>query len=355
MKTISLCMIVKNEEDVLARCLNSVKDFVDEIIIVDTGSTDSTIKIAKNFTDKVFHFTWNDNFADARNFSFSHATCDYIMWLDADDIVPESTLSKLNKLKPTMTADVYMLKYAVSFLNAKPSFCFYRERILKNCKDCIWQGCVHECITPFGKVERLDINIEHRKLKLSDPDRNLKIYKKTLRTRPLNPREQYYYSRELFDHKQYQKCITEMRKFTSSKQGWIENVIDGYYIIAQCYNKLNNKEKELQYLFKTFELDSPRANICCKIGDFFIDLKKYEISTFWHKLAINCHETTTKYGFIEPLYYNYYPYLQLCKSYYFLNNLELSEYYNKLAGEVNPESEAVKHNKLFFERIKNKQ
>ena len=71
---ISLCMIVKNEEDVIARCLDSVSRCVDEIIIADTGSSDRTKEICRDFTDKVFDFDWTDDFAAARNFSFSKAT-----------------------------------------------------------------------------------------------------------------------------------------------------------------------------------------------------------------------------------------------------------------------------------------
>ena len=73
MITISLCMIVKNEERILARCLDSVKDLVDEIIIVDTGSADATKRIAAEYTDKIYDFTWIDDFSAARNFAFSKA------------------------------------------------------------------------------------------------------------------------------------------------------------------------------------------------------------------------------------------------------------------------------------------
>lgn len=78
MITISLCMIVKNEERILARCLDSVKDLVDEIVIVDTGSVDATRRIAQTYTDRVYDFTWIDDFSAARNFAFSKATCEYI-------------------------------------------------------------------------------------------------------------------------------------------------------------------------------------------------------------------------------------------------------------------------------------
>ena len=78
MVSISLCMIVKNEEKILARCLDSIHDLVEEIIIVDTGSTDRTKEIASKYTKKIYDFEWIDDFAAARNFSFQFATKDYI-------------------------------------------------------------------------------------------------------------------------------------------------------------------------------------------------------------------------------------------------------------------------------------
>ena len=83
MVTISVCMIVKNEENVLSRCLDSLSGLWDELIIVDTGSTDETKEIAKKYTDKVYDFTWTGNFSDARNYSFSKAKGDYIYCADA--------------------------------------------------------------------------------------------------------------------------------------------------------------------------------------------------------------------------------------------------------------------------------
>ena len=75
---ISLCMIVKNEERVLNRCLKSIADLMDEIIIVDTGSTDQTKEIARKYTENIYDFEWKDDFSAARNFAFSKATKDYI-------------------------------------------------------------------------------------------------------------------------------------------------------------------------------------------------------------------------------------------------------------------------------------
>jgi len=96
--TISLCMIVKNEKDFLENCLNSVKDVVDELIIVDTGSKDKTKEIAKKFTDKIYDFEWNHSFSEARNFSIRKATKEWILILDADETINKKDQNKILNL-----------------------------------------------------------------------------------------------------------------------------------------------------------------------------------------------------------------------------------------------------------------
>ncbi|MBQ9785865.1 MAG: glycosyltransferase family 2 protein [Clostridia bacterium] len=351
MSSISLYMIVKNEESTLKRCLSSVKDLVDEIIIIDTGSCDKTKDIAKKFTSKVYDFEWCDDFSKARNYAFSFATCNYIMWLDADDIIPKKTLNELLKLKPALTADTYMLKYNIAFSpSGKPTFSYYRERIVKNCKHVLWQGVVHECIAPFGKIERLNIAINHKKEPSKNSDRNLKIYNSLAKTRALTPREQYYYGRELYDHKQYKKCIRILSGFIDEGLGWRENCIDALYLISDCYKNINNQNQSLFALFKTFYYDTPRANVCCKIADSFFENKSYQTAIYWYSQATRCKDVTENGGFVEPVYYNYYPYLQLCCCYYYLGNINLAKKYNLKARKFY-NSPAVQNNIKFFEKL----
>ncbi len=113
MPTISLCMIVKNEEVHIARCLGSVAGLVEEIIIVDTGSTDRTVEIASDYTTKVYSYPWKDDFSDARNYSFSQASMDYCMWMDADDILEETEKDKFLHLKQSLPPDIdiVMMRY----------------------------------------------------------------------------------------------------------------------------------------------------------------------------------------------------------------------------------------------------
>ena len=110
MITISLCMIVKNEEKVLARCLDSLKGLMDEIIIVDTGSTDNTKEIARQYTDLVYDFSWCEDFAAARNFSFSKATMEYIYAPDADEYIDELNRKRFAMLKAALLPEIEIVQ-----------------------------------------------------------------------------------------------------------------------------------------------------------------------------------------------------------------------------------------------------
>jgi len=104
---LSLCMIVKNESKVIDRCLTSVSDSVDEIIIVDTGSTDNTVEIISNYDVKLLHYKWEDDFAAARNYAASHATGKWILVLDADEYVEQENLEKVKEMLKNNSLDVY--------------------------------------------------------------------------------------------------------------------------------------------------------------------------------------------------------------------------------------------------------
>lgn len=146
MITISLCMIVKNEEAVLGRCLDTIHDLVDEINIIDTGSTDRTVEIAQQYTDRVFFFAWTGRFADARNESFRHATKDYILYLDADDVILDADREKLRQLKETLdpSVDSVSMYYDAGtdeFGNV--TLRYRRNRLVKRSMNYRWEGDCH--------------------------------------------------------------------------------------------------------------------------------------------------------------------------------------------------------------------
>jgi glycosyltransferase involved in cell wall biosynthesis len=96
---LSVCLIVKNEEKFLGQCLKSVRDLASQIVVVDTGSTDRTVEIAKEYGAEVYSFAWCDDFSAARNAALEHATGDWVLVLDADE---ELSAEGREKLKPAM-------------------------------------------------------------------------------------------------------------------------------------------------------------------------------------------------------------------------------------------------------------
>lgn len=356
MITISLCMIVKNEEEVLGRCLASVKDLVDEIIIVDTGSEDKTKEIASQYTDRIFSFQWIDDFSAARNFAFSKATMDFCLWLDADDVVEEGEGERFRALKQELTRDtnIVMMRYNTGFDEAgKPSFWYYRERLIRNNGTNFWQGAVHEVIAPKGKILYSGAAVSHRKLHGGDPDRNLNIYRKMISAgTALNVRENYYYARELFYHDRFEDAIEVFTKFLELPDGWIENKIEACIMISKCYTKTGNRSLALQALFKSLEYDTPRAEVCCEAGNLFIESSQYEIARFWYRTALESKKDFTKGGFILPDCYDFIPAIQLSVCCDKLGQYEEAEKYNEQAGAVKPHSPAFLYNREYFRKKK---
>jgi tetratricopeptide (TPR) repeat protein len=197
--SLSLCMIVRDEAENIGACIRSIKPAVDEIIVVDTGSTDSTQEIAGALGAKVFQFPWCDDFAAARNESIRHATDDYIIWLDADDRIDPFEVAKINRLKRILIGEEGKAFY-VMVKSETPSEgeTFLRQmRIFPNIEGAVFEGRVHEQI--FHNLARLGVghvqtDIVIRHTGYCDPatirkkaERNLRLILQELRSSPDNP------------------------------------------------------------------------------------------------------------------------------------------------------------------------
>lgn len=183
-KLLSVCMIVKNESFILKQCLESLKKCADEIVVVDTGSQDNTVNIAKEFGAKTILSDWRDDFSYSRNISLKNATGRWILWIDADDIIPEDSAKKINELKKTTPDKVY----AFIVKNENPGNTgseFYQARMFPNRPDIYFERRIHEqmmlsALRAGLKLTNTNVTIEH--LGYSDPQkvkekakRNIKI------------------------------------------------------------------------------------------------------------------------------------------------------------------------------------
>lgn len=166
---ITLSMIVKNEEKLLPECLKSIRDWVDEIIIIDTGSSDATVQIAREFGARVEYFTWCDDFSAARNYALSFVSTPWTIWLDADDIV----------LNPEVIPDACEFSRRKRFLAMwamyKQDESAYQRRLsIFKTKDFVWRGFVHENPMPkrpnATETTYTDLTILHRKPQTRRPE-----------------------------------------------------------------------------------------------------------------------------------------------------------------------------------------
>jgi glycosyltransferase involved in cell wall biosynthesis len=351
MISISLCMIVKNEEHCLQNCLNSVKEVADEIIIVDTGSTDNTVEVAKKYTNNIYFFDWINDFSAARNFSFSFASKKYILWLDADDVLLDADIKKIKDLKTKLdkSIDYVGMMYDYSF-NDKGEciYSFRRNRLIKNNKGYYWDCFMHERLNVWGRQEDYDIHITHTR-KHDNNSKYVENFEKRIKAGfQLNPRECFYYGGELFCGGHYDECIGILEDFLSKNYDGIYELQRTLNYLAEAYYIKKDYKKALEYFLKAFLYDLPNEEVCYRIGNCFQELKRYEDAIFWYKIVTEQEFPANSLCKKDTGWKHYLPYQQLCVCYFYLGQCELANEYNNVALKYIPNDEIALANKEYF-------
>lgn len=348
---VSLCMIVKNEEEVLSRCLDSVKAFTDEIVIVDTGSTDGTRKIAADYTDRVFSFTWIDDFAAARNYAFSQATGDYLLWLDADDFVSPDNAKKFLALRERLAdeqPDMVFLPYDTAFdANGNPASTFYRERIVKRTAGFRFVGRVHECIPPRGKIVFSEARVRHLGSKKERGARNLNIYRKWAGEEALGARDLFYYGRELYYHRLYVEAAAVLENMLEG-EGWYVNKIEACRILSYCRIEQKDWNGALDALAQSFRYGEPRATILCEIARLYQEKERWREAAFWYESALLCRDHAAEGDFEEPVCRALVPMLELVCCYHAIGDRDRTKFWHEKTRKRFPDHPSVVYNEEFF-------
>jgi LmbE family N-acetylglucosaminyl deacetylase len=234
-KTLAVCMICKNEEALIARALDSVR-WVDEIHILDTGSRDRTVEIARQYTPNVYiDFVWTDRFDEPNNLVKSRATTDFILSLDADEYLVSSEQEVRDAIeRATDTVRVRMVAEG----EGKSEFGF--PRIFRNSPDIYWEQAIHKHINIPGEGEPIgDVTIifGHSPAHRNDPDRSLRMLEHAvvMETNPV--RNLYYLGREYWYKQRYQECVNTLTRYTAVAHR-LDELADAYLILAQAYEAL---------------------------------------------------------------------------------------------------------------------
>ncbi|MBW4082756.1 glycosyltransferase [Paenibacillus sp. S150] len=349
--TVSLCMIVKNEEATLKRCLDSVACLVDEIIIVDTGSTDLTKEIALRYTDKVADFTWVDDFSKARNYAFSLATQDYLLWMDADDIFLPADAEKFTRLTAALDwdTDAVSMNYNLAFdEHGNLTSSLTRNRLVKRENGFRWHGVVHEYLEVSGKVHRSDISITHGRMH-GNSSRNLNIYENRYAAGEIfSSRDLYYFANELREHKQWLKAISFYEMFLQQVDSWVEDRINACGSLSDCFRELGNIQDAKAKALQAFSYDLPRAESCCRLGSLYMLENDFSKAIFWYKLASGLTKPADSYSILQHACWSWLPHLQLCVCYDRIGQYERACAHNEKAAEYIPNDSKVLANRAYF-------
>ena len=353
---VSLCMIVKNEEQYLSRCLNSVKEIVDEIIIVDTGSTDRTVEIAKSFNAKVYYFPWNDNFSQARNESLKYATKDWILILDADDeLYPEDRENLKELLNKQLDENaIYFFEtvnYYGSTIDENSVTINLNPRLFKNNRGTHYEGEIHNqlihsndiynVIYKYVKIHHygyMNNNINYKNKR----NRNITILNKQIKSNPedafahfnlgteyaiLNDEkkalEHYYKSYEKFDPCNGYSFLLILRiailnyrikkydtalKFIDIGTKHFPKFTDLYFLKSLIFRDMDMPMLQIKALEKCIELGEAPSELKCfygvgtfkayyELGNIYMKLKDCDTAYNYYIEAIKA-----KPDFIQSVY-----------------------------------------------------
>ena len=287
--SISLCMIVKNEEKFLGQCLESVKNVVDEMIIVDTGSTDRTVEIAENFGAKVYHHAWRNDFSEARNYGLQFATGDWILQLDADEALESDDIELVRAaVKSDQYSAVYVAIY--STISGKPSK-HYFPRIFRRGK-AHFHGIVHNQLIVDGTLLHSEIRVYHYGYDLSREEMLAKYErseKLLLRQIEADPDDLFAWHNLIRIHRnqfKYDQALEEservLHRLGSQKDrpAYLEILYDA----ADCAGILGDFKRAEQFCLAALEIKPDYIDAIYVLGsvykargDYFKALKKYSI------------------------------------------------------------------------------
>ena len=304
-------MIVKDEEKYLKECLESVKNVVDEIVIVDTGSTDNTVKIAEEYGADIYQFKWINDFSSARNFALSKSSDNWILYLDADERLSKKSVSELRKLtERDLLAGYKCIVRSLDDNNGKPHYMKY-VRLFRNIKGIEFTGAVHEQIESSllengYKIFNAGIEIIHLGYNASKED----IEKKARRNLSLLIKE-YESEKSAYNAFQLGNTYSVLKDFKSARKYYLEatdkknlkNEYNAYaYLNLSNYElKNHNLENALKFVNAGLQEDPSGVLLNMLASDIYFRLNKKDEAIQFCRKALNVNHEITEGSFRSEL------------------------------------------------------
>lgn len=344
---ISLSMIVKNEEKVLQRCLESVKDVVDEIIIVDTGSTDKTEKLALQYVDQVYKFEWTNSFSDARNFAQSKASGEWILVMDADEYVDSNNLREV--IEDLKDRNQELDAFEVKIFNFTGT---YGERIVqhksiriyKNTPSVCYERAVHEQV--IKKDEELIVGSSNLILYHSGYlSKTVKEKDKSKRNTALIEQEMQASGQRAFDYfnlgneylslgkteKALDAYVNAYKKKPDFRYSWVSFCL---IQIINCLLTLKKYDEGLQVISDAEKIYNQSSDFQCLKANIYIEQHRYDDAIEVLDEILN-HQEKYQYPITSIDFNEYHPHQMLASIYEEKQDNEKAVYHSVRALNVN--------------------
>ena len=292
MTSISVCMIVKNEEDILSRCLDSLTDIADEIIVVDTGSTDRTKEVAARFTNKIYDFEWCDDFAAARNYSLSFAQCEYIYVADADEVLDDENRRRFLQLKEAILPEVEVVEMAYAnshnFATTENFQVEYRPKLFRRQRTFQFADPIHEALRTDPVVYRSNVTIHHRPTQ-DHSGRDLTHFARLLKNNvPFSARMEMMYARELLAGGKlpdFEVAAPYFNRVRDDASRSVEAQRRAACVLTQ--GAALKKDSSILLDVAAPELvGNPPCEVCCALGRYYLNVEKPLQAADWYSAAM---------------------------------------------------------------------
>ncbi len=286
-KKLSLCMIVKNEEKNLSACLDSVQDVANEILILDTGSTDNTVSIAKNSGAIVRHFKWCDDFSAARNESIKHARGEWILWLDGDEQLDENSKQELRTICDLSGHPIGVDVIIRNFVSDKISY-GNAYRLFSNHHDIVFQNIIHEQVSfslksQKARIVKSNIFINHFGYdeNVFDQDkkrnRNLPLLKKMVSENPDQPFYQFLLAQHFSgDTLTKDKAIYHFTEYINSSPKDSKLLANAHSTLSKIYFSENNMGQAKEHARHSLRTGSIQFDSNYLLANIDLKEKKYD-------------------------------------------------------------------------------
>lgn len=252
---LSVSMIVKNESSCLRKALESVKD-ADEIVIVDTGSTDNTIEIAKEYTDKVYsgeEYKWRDDFAFSRNQSLEKCTGDWVLIIDADEYLEVNGIQKVRELITTLKTKAVHFK---TISDSDHDMIHTSIRLFKNNEGIVWKAKVHNYLSTQDVTESdIKLYFAYSEAHKQDEDRSLRILSKVVAEDQECIREKFYLAREYLSRGSF-SIASAIYKAYLEKAYYGSEIADAWLMLARCSAGLNKNDEARDFCLQAIKINA---------------------------------------------------------------------------------------------------